>query len=64
MMLALGRIDQLPRSGATGLLVSDQPVRVIPDELVTFAALDAGAHEVATSLCRALVDAFGSGGHR
>lgn len=58
MMLSIGRADHLPRQSVTGLSMSDRPVRVVPDELVSEAALDAGALEVGRSLARALVESF------
>lgn len=57
MMLSTGRADQLPRQSATILSMSDQPIRVPPDELVTAAALDTGALDLARILSRALLDA-------
>lgn len=54
-MLSTGLVTQLPRQSATRLSMSGHPLRVAPDELVTVAALDAGALEVARSLSRELV---------
>lgn len=56
-MLSTGHVTQLPRQSATRLSMSGQPLRVAPDELVTVAALDAGALEVARSLSRELLAA-------
>jgi hypothetical protein len=58
MMLSAGRVAQLPRQSASMLSTPDRPVRVAPDELVTLAALDAGALEVSRSLSRTLLDAL------
>jgi hypothetical protein len=60
LMLSTGRVAQLPRQSATMLSMSDRPVRVHPDELVTVAALDIGALEVGRSLSRALTEAVGA----
>ena len=55
-MLSTGRVTQLPRQSASMLSMSDRPVRVPPDELVTTAALDVGAPEIARSLSRVLLE--------
>jgi hypothetical protein len=56
-MLSTGRVTQLPRQSASMLSMSDKPVRVHPDELVSQAALGVGALEVAKILSRMLVEA-------
>lgn len=58
MMLSTGRVAQLPRQSATMLSMSECPIRVPPDELVTIAALDVGATEVARALSRSLLEAI------
>lgn len=58
IMLSTGRVAQLPRQSASMLSMSDRPLRIAPDELVTMAALDAGALEVGRLLSRALLEAF------
>ncbi len=55
MMLSTGRVGLLPRQSASMLSMSDRPVRVAPDELVTVAALDVGALEVGRLLSRGLL---------
>ena len=57
IMLSTGRVGQVPRQSASMLSTSDRPLRVPPDELVTLAALDAGALEVGRALSRALLEA-------
>ena len=58
VMLSIGRVAQLPRSSATMPWVSDQPLRMAPDESVTLGALDAGALEVSRALSRTLLETF------
>jgi hypothetical protein len=54
-MISTGRVAQLPRQSAGMLSMSDQPIRVHPDELVSQAALGVGALELARILSRALL---------
>jgi hypothetical protein len=56
-MLSAGRVTELPRSQATFLSTSQEPLRVLPDELVSISALSVGALEAAQPLARALDDA-------
>lgn len=55
-MLSTGRVEELPRQSARIRMTSDQPISTPPDELVSIAALDAGALEAARPLVRALID--------
>lgn len=55
MLLTIGSVSQLPRSGATMLRSSGEPLRLYPDESLPTAALDAGAAEVVAPLVRRLV---------
>lgn len=57
MLLSVGRVALLPRHSATMLSMSDRPIRVEPDELVSSAALDTGAPEVGRTLAGALMEA-------
>ena len=57
-LVSVGRSDGMPRQSATMLMSSD-PLRAVPDELVSTAALGAGAAEVARSVSRRIVDAAG-----
>jgi hypothetical protein len=57
-MLSVGQCARLPRTSATMLSVSDQPLRLEPDECVTLAALDRGAQDVGRVLTRALLEAL------
>lgn len=56
--LAIGKVSDMPRSSAQLLKMSDQPLQVEPDELVTVTGLDAGAPEVGGILSRRLIEAF------
>ncbi|BBZ64900.1 hypothetical protein MINS_03290 [Mycolicibacterium insubricum] len=56
--LSIGKVSDMPRRSAQLLKLSDQPLRVEPDELVTVTALDAGAPEVGGILSRRLIEAF------
>jgi hypothetical protein len=56
-MLSAGRVTELPRSQATFLSTSHEPVHLPPDELVSIAALHTGAIEAARPLAQALADA-------
>ncbi|PZS14823.1 MAG: hypothetical protein DLM57_13880 [Pseudonocardiales bacterium] len=56
-MISEGRVTDLPRSQSSPLSMSDKPVRLPPDELVSIAALSAGAVEAAKPLAEALADA-------
>jgi hypothetical protein len=56
--LSIGKVSDMPRSSAQLLKMSDRPLRVEPDELVTVAALDAGAPEVGGILTRRVIEAF------
>lgn len=55
-MLSTGRVAQLPRQSASMLSMSDKPIRVHPDEVVSQAALSVGSLEVAQILSRMLVE--------
>jgi hypothetical protein len=55
-LVSVGSSDGMPRQAATMLMSSDQ-IRAVPDELVSAAALSAGAAEVARSVSRSIVDA-------
>jgi hypothetical protein len=56
--LSIGNVSDMPRSSAQFLLMSERPLRAEPDELVTLAALDAGAPEFGTILSRRLIEDF------
>ena len=56
--LSIGKVSDMPRSSAQLLKMSDQPLRVEPDELVTLAALNTGAPEAGAILSRRLIEAF------
>ncbi|MCX2934659.1 DUF4062 domain-containing protein [Mycobacterium sp. CVI_P3] len=56
--LSIGNMSDMPRNSAQFLLMSDQPLRAEPDELVTLAALDAGAPEAGSMLSRRLIESF------
>lgn len=56
-MVSTGRVTELPRSQATFLSTSHEPVHLPPDELVSIAALGTGAVEAARPLAHALVEA-------
>lgn len=56
-MLSSGRIADLPRSRASSLSMTNQPVHLPPDESVSIAALGVGAAEAASPLAHALADA-------
>jgi hypothetical protein len=56
--LSIGKISDMPRSSAQLLKMSDQPLRVEPDELVTVAALSTGVPEVGVIASRRLIEAF------
>jgi hypothetical protein len=56
--LSVGDVSTMPRNSAHFLLMSDEPLRVDPDELVTVSALDAGALEAGGWLSRRLIDVF------
>lgn len=56
--LSIGSVSDMPRNSAQFLLMSEQPLQVHPDELVTLSALDAGAPEVGSMLSRRLIEAF------
>lgn len=58
--LSTARVTQLPRHSVTWLSMSDQPLRVPPDELVTVAALGVGSLEVGRLLSRALLETAGT----
>lgn len=57
-MLSVGNVSDMPRNSAQFLLMSDKPLQAEPDELVTLAALDAGAPEAGSILSRRLIEAF------
>jgi hypothetical protein len=56
--VAIGNVSDMPRSSAQFLLIFEEPLRADPDELVTLAALDAGAPEAGGILSRRLIEAF------
>ncbi len=56
--LSVGDVSAMPRDSAQFVLMSDELLKVDPDELVTLAALDAGAPEAGSWLSRRLIDAF------
>lgn len=56
--LSIGTVSDMPRSSAQLLKMSDQPLRVEPDELATAAALDAGAAEAGAIVSRRVIEAF------
>ena len=56
--LSIGKVSDMPRNRAQFLMMSDQPLKAEPDELVTLAALDAGAPEVGGIVSRRLIEAF------
>ncbi|WP_375477046.1 DUF4062 domain-containing protein [uncultured Jatrophihabitans sp.] len=56
-MLSSGRVTELPRSQATFLSTSQEPLHLPPDELVSIAALGTGAVEAARPLAHALIEA-------
>jgi len=56
--VSIGNVSDMPRTSAQFLLMSDQPLRAEPDELVTLAALDHGAAEAGSILSRRLINAF------
>lgn len=56
--LSIGKVSDMPRSSAQLLKMSDRPLRVEPDELVTAAALNTGAAEAGAIVCRRLIEAF------
>lgn len=58
IMVTVDSVGRLPRQSASGMSMSDRPVRIAPDELVTIAALDVGALEVARGLSRELLERF------
>ncbi|HZX08206.1 DUF4062 domain-containing protein [Kribbella sp.] len=58
-LLSVGRSDGMPRQRATMLMSSD-PLRALPDELVSAAALGSGAAEVARSVSRRIMDVAGA----
>lgn len=55
-----GPMSTHSRSSATFGSMSDEPVRVLPDESVSAAAFDRGAREVATDLTHKLLAGFRS----
>lgn len=57
-MVAEGRVSGVARTSASMTGFTSQSVRVEPDEVVSIAALDRGADEVAGSVVRALLNAF------
>ncbi|WP_349876289.1 hypothetical protein ABIH81_19310 [Micromonospora sp. HUAS YX12] len=56
-MMSVGRVSGQPRQRATSLMLSNEPIHVPPDELMTLAALGPGAAEVGRTLSRTLIDA-------
>jgi Domain of unknown function (DUF4062) len=56
--LSIGTVSDMPRNSAQFLLMSDQPLQVVPDESATLAALDAGASELGNMLSRRVIEAF------
>jgi hypothetical protein len=56
--LSIGNVSDMPRNSAQFLLMSDQPLRADPDELITRAALDTGASEAGSMLSRRLIQVF------
>ncbi|MFJ6199889.1 DUF4062 domain-containing protein [Micromonospora sp. NPDC092111] len=56
-LMSVGRVSGQPRQQATSLMLSNDPIQVPPDELVTLAALGPGAAEVGRTLSRTLIDA-------
>ncbi|MFE9191917.1 hypothetical protein ACFYL6_20125 [Micromonospora sp. NPDC007208] len=56
-LMSVGRVSGQPRHQATSLMLSNDPIQVPPDELVTLAALGPGAAEVGRTLSRTLIDA-------
>ena len=57
--LSIGEASKMPRSSAQFLLMTDEPLRVRPDEAVSIAAFDAGAAEIGLLLGRRLMESFG-----
>ncbi|MHA4945682.1 hypothetical protein ACX27O_00020 [Micromonospora sp. SD19] len=55
-LMSGGRVSGQPRHWVTSLMLSNDPIRVPPDELVTLAALGPGAAEVGRTLSRTLID--------
>jgi hypothetical protein len=61
-MLTVDKFDPYrSRTRSTGLSMSDNPLRLSPDESVSLSALDEGAAEVAADLARGLIEAFTTG---
>jgi hypothetical protein len=58
--IAEGPLSTQPRNSATFGSMSDEPVRVLPDESVSSAVFDRGAPEVATDLTHKLLAGFRS----
>ena len=56
--VAIDNVSDMPRSSAQFLAMFDEPLRADPDELITLAALDAGAPEAGGILSRRLIEAF------
>jgi hypothetical protein len=56
MMLSKGHVTRCLDKSASMLSMSDRPVRVPPDELVTTAAVDVSAPGIARSLSRVLLE--------
>jgi hypothetical protein len=56
-MMSIGRVSGQTRQQATNLMLSNEPIQVPPDELMTSAALGPGAAEVGRTLSRTLIDA-------
>lgn len=54
-----GSLGQSVRSSASFGMAGDQPVRVLPDESVSAAALDRGADELGRELATSLLEKFG-----
>jgi Domain of unknown function (DUF4062) len=60
-MLTVDRFDEYrSRTTAYGLGMSDKPLRIMPDESVSRAALNTGAAEVSGHLARTLIERFRS----
>ncbi|MET7952008.1 hypothetical protein [Micromonospora sp. NPDC005324] len=56
-LMSVGRVSGQPRHQVTSLMLSNDPIQVPPDELVTLAALGPGAAEVGRTLSRTLIEA-------
>ncbi|MDJ0356340.1 hypothetical protein [Paenarthrobacter sp. PH39-S1] len=56
-MVSLAALNNQPRNSVS-LRMNNAPVRVEPDETMSFAALDQGANEAAMLLAQSLIRAF------